>query len=184
METLAHHLLDVMNNSWEAGAKEIDVTVRESIEKNVFRFVVEDDGCGMDKTLLKIAADEGITTKKGENRGRGLYLLKAMTQECEGMFQLSSHNGKSTRLEWTVKHNHSNRKPLGDISGVIADFIFSHPLIDVVFVYATEEATFTFFLPSMSYIYGLEKMETASDLKKMKKVLQKNLERINYNKQS
>ncbi|MBR1626564.1 MAG: ATP-binding protein [Bacteroidales bacterium] len=182
METLAHHLLDILTNSVEAGATEINITIRESLEKNVFRFVVEDDGCGMDKTLLSKAADKGVTTKAGKNRGMGLYLLKSMTEENEGMFQLSSHNGKSTRLEWTVKHSSPKRKPLGDISGVIADFIFSHKDIDVFFMYATEEDTFSFYLPSMAYMYNLEKMESGSDLKKMKKVIQKNLERIKYNK--
>ncbi|MBR1774500.1 MAG: ATP-binding protein [Bacteroidales bacterium] len=182
MQTLAHHLLDVMVNSLEAGATEIDVTIRESIEKNVFRFLVEDDGCGMDKKLVKMAAEKGITTKVGKDRGWGLYLLKTMTEECEGTFQLSSHAGKSTRMEWTVKHDSDKRKPLGDISGVIADFIYAHKDIDVRFTYATEEATFSFFLPAMSYMYDLEKFESSSDLKRLKRVLEKNLVRINYNK--
>ena len=181
METLTHHLLDVMTNSCEAEADEIEITVRESKEKDVIRFVVQANGIGMTKQFLKTAADKGVTTKEGANRGMGLYLIKTMTQDCGGMFQLSSHNGKSTRLEYTVKLSSEATKPLGDISGMIADFIYAHKEKEVRFTYATDDGTFSFYLPAMAYMYGLEKFESSSDLKKLKKVLQRNLERIKYN---
>ncbi|MGP1515570.1 MAG: ATP-binding protein [Bacteroidales bacterium] len=182
MDSLSHYLLDVMTNSVEAGATDIEITIRESDKKNYFRFVVQDNGCGMNKTLLKTATEEGITTKRGKNRGQGLYLLRAMVEMSEGVLQISSHNGKSTCVEWTIKRDHDKRKPLGDLIGVIADFIYSYKAVGVYFTYATEYDTFSFFLPAMSYIYGLGDMDKNSDLKKMKKILQDNLERINYNK--
>jgi signal transduction histidine kinase len=183
MQTLSHHLLDILTNSAEAGATEIDLTIRESVGKNVIRFVVTDDGCGMDKALLSKVVNKGITTKRGENRGMGLYLLKEMTQENEGKLQISSHNGKSTRIEWTVRHDKEGRIPIGDISGVVSNFIYSYKDIDLFFTYQTDEDTFAFYLPSMASLYKIERMEKSSDLRKLKKVLEQNLQSINYNKQ-
>ncbi len=183
MQTLSHHLLDILTNSVEAGATEIDLVIRESIDKDVIRFVVTDDGCGMDKTLLSKLTTKGISTKRGNNRGMGLYLLKEMIQDNEGTLQITSHNNKSTRIEWTIKHKKTNRIPLGDIAGVVSNFIYSYKDIDLFFTYQTDKDTFTFYLPAMAYLYKIERMEKSSDLKKLKKILEQNLQNINYNEQ-
>ncbi len=174
MKDLAEYLEEVIKNSIEAGSDEINITVRYSDEKNVFRFVVEDNGCGMDKTLLKAATDKGISTKAIGHKGEGLYKLKTLVESCEGIFVLSSHPNKYTRLEWTINAD-KTPIPLGDLADIIAKTIFKNPNIDIHFMYATKHSTFVFFLPAMAYMYKLEKMSTLSDLRKLKKVLKSNI---------
>ena len=78
MKDLSEYLEEVIKNSIEAGSDEISITVRYSEQKNVFRFIVEDNGCGMDKTLLKTAADKGISTKAIGHKGDSLFNLKTV----------------------------------------------------------------------------------------------------------
>ena len=174
MKTLADYLLAALTNS-------VQIEIKETDEKKLIRFVITDNGEGMEKAFVKTAAQPGITTKEGENRGMGLYLIKNLSEECSGMFQLSSHKGKSTRLEYTVKKDSEAIKPIGDIAGVVAEYIYSHPDILVWFEYATDKKKFMFSLPSMRFIYSLPHMNTSADKQKLKKIFQKNLERIEYN---
>ncbi|MCP3894524.1 MAG: ATP-binding protein, partial [Bacteroides sp.] len=49
MEDLSQHILDIAFNSLEAGAADIEITVREDIKSNMMEFKVLDNGRGINE---------------------------------------------------------------------------------------------------------------------------------------
>ena len=56
MIEIALHLLDIVQNSIMADAKNIKISVYENTSENILSLEVEDDGNGMDEETLKRAA--------------------------------------------------------------------------------------------------------------------------------
>ena len=70
MIDISLHIYDIAQNAIDAGADHIFI----SILKN--RFVISDNGCGMDEQTKKSACIKGFTTRKNGRGGNGLYLLR------------------------------------------------------------------------------------------------------------
>lgn len=73
MRTIAEHVLDIGQNSVNAGSKNISIEFIENYHELFFS--VTDDGCGMDEEMLSKIFDPFFTTKK-KKFGLGLPLLK------------------------------------------------------------------------------------------------------------
>ena len=57
MKELAMHVYDLMENSTAAGAKDVKLTIKDSLKENVFHFTIEDNGKGMSKEFLATVTD-------------------------------------------------------------------------------------------------------------------------------
>ncbi|HRR53485.1 MAG TPA: ATP-binding protein, partial [Bacteroidales bacterium] len=64
MKEIVDHILDIVNNSIRAGAKNIIIDIQESIEKDFLQLSITDDGIGIDEDTLKKITDPFFTTKK------------------------------------------------------------------------------------------------------------------------
>ena len=53
MKEIVDHLIDIVNNSIRAGAKNIIIDIQESIEKDFLQLSITDDGIGIDEDTLK-----------------------------------------------------------------------------------------------------------------------------------
>jgi hypothetical protein len=123
MRELSLHILDVLQNSLEAGASLVELTIEEDLVADWLTITVRDDGRGMDKAQLARIFDPFYTTRKTRHVGLGLPLFKAAAERCNGDLSVTSEVGKGTTLQATFQHSHIDRAPLGDIAGTLMAFI-------------------------------------------------------------
>ncbi len=113
--SLADVLTDLVQNSVEAGAENIAVTLDEGPDE--IRFMVEDDGKGMDRGTLEKAEDpfwtDGIK-HPGRRVGLGIPFLRQMAEQTGGRVDIDSVPGKGTTVEAVLPASHLDLPPLGD----------------------------------------------------------------------
>lgn len=128
MKELSHFLLDIAENSIDAGASLIEITIDESLEKTVM--TVCDNGCGMNENELKKSVAYGYSTK-GANRGRGLAELKGAAEKSGGGFEVKSEKARGTEVK--AEFYKKKSLPIGDINSTVKLLILCHPKVDVLF---------------------------------------------------
>ena len=132
LRTIADHILDIAQNSVNAGAKLVKVVIEENTKEGIFRFIVKDDGRGMDKEEIEKLFDPFYTTRDHKIRrvGLGLPMLKFACEITGGNVRISSEKGKGTEVEAIFKTSHIDCQPVGDIAGVIFTLLFSSKNVD------------------------------------------------------
>lgn len=125
MRELSLHVLDILQNSLEAGASRIELILEEDLTKDRLSITVIDNGRGMDASQLARAVDAFFTTRKTRHVGLGLPLLAAAAQHCGGDFKIESELGIGTKVIATFQHSHIDRAPLGNIRDTLLAFIMS-----------------------------------------------------------
>jgi len=132
MLELALHLLDIIENSVQAGAKYLCINIDKNYVLNQLSISVKDDGCGMDEATLQNAQDPFYTSKSTRVKkvGLGIPLFKQNAIQCNGSFEMSSELGKGTYLKATFQYDHIDRIPLGNINDTLVISILGHPEVD------------------------------------------------------
>ena len=123
MRELSLHILDILQNSVEAGATRVELTVDEDLAADRLTITVEDNGRGIPPDKLPKLFDPFYTTRSTRHVGLGLPLLKAAAERCNGDVTLASEVGVGTSLTATLQHSHLDRAPLGDLTGTLLTFI-------------------------------------------------------------
>lgn len=112
-------LLDLVQNSVEAGARTVRIDVVES--GGSIDATVEDDGKGMDERELERAKDPFYTdgTKHARRKvGLGLPFLIQAVEQAGGDFRISSRKGSGTRVSFGFPADGVDTPPLGDLPGL------------------------------------------------------------------
>lgn len=138
MEDLSLHVLDIVENSIVAGAKNVEVQVLEDIKKGVLSITIKDDGAGMDQDFLTKTLDPFVTTKKGRRVGLGLPLFAEAARIAGGNLSVESRKKEGTKIEANFKHNHIDRKPLGDMVETIITLIVGNPEVNFCYLHESE----------------------------------------------
>ncbi len=136
MIDLSLHILDIVENSIDAGAKKIEIIIKENIKQNMLVLKIKDNGKGMDKNTVAKVLDPFYTTKKTRRVGLGLSMLAQAAKEAEGDFNIKSKKGKGTTVTAKFVYDHIDRKPIGNMvetiivliasKGMNVDFIYKH----------------------------------------------------------
>ncbi|MHB0876720.1 MAG: ATP-binding protein [Anaerolineae bacterium] len=116
MRELSLHLLDLLENSREAGADTICVSVCEDGERDELTMAVVDNGRGIPADILPTVFDPFYTTRSTRAVGLGLPLLKAAAERAGGDATISSRPGH-TEVRARFIRSHIDRAPLGDVPG-------------------------------------------------------------------
>lgn len=119
MQELSLHILDLLQNSMEAGANKITLVVKDAPEEDELSFVVTDNGCGMTAEQCANATSPFCTARKTRRVGLGLAFLEMAVTQCGGQLRIESSPGYGTEVIATFSHSHPDRQPLGDIAGTI-----------------------------------------------------------------
>jgi anti-sigma regulatory factor (Ser/Thr protein kinase) len=127
MEDLSLHILDIIENSIDAGARNIEIQIREDSKQDLLSIEIADDGKGMDEATLKKALDPFFTTKTVRKVGLGLSLFRESAREANGDLEIQSKVGQGTRLRATFQRSHIDRRPLGDMRKTVMTLIIGHP---------------------------------------------------------
>ena len=125
--TLADVIADTAENSIEAGARRVELTVREDGGK--ISVSIRDDGKGMDEATLARAFNP-FYTEPGKHDGRkvglGLPILKQICESTDGAVSLKSRKGEGTLLEYSFSAKHIDLPPMGDIVNAVM-MLFNYP---------------------------------------------------------
>lgn len=123
MRELALNVLDVAENSLAAGAKLVYIRLDIRPSEDMFTITIEDDGCGMDRNMLEKVCDPFTTSRTTRSVGLGVPFFKFAAESAGGTFQISSEQGKGTRVAASFRISHIDRMPLGDFGGVILQLV-------------------------------------------------------------
>jgi len=126
---LALHLLDMIENSFRAGASRVTVSISEDTRRDLLELRVDDDGPGL-SVPKRVAVDPFYTTKEGKRTGLGLSLLNAGAERAAGRLSLrrSGMGGLSVRA--CMRLSHVDRAPLGDLARTLGAASCTHPEVD------------------------------------------------------
>ncbi len=116
---ISDFVLDLVQNSVEAGAKTIVVSVEE--DAGWIRLEVVDDGKGMDEGDLLRAKDPFYTdgTKHRFRKvGLGIPFLLQSLEQAGGDHSLESTKGRGTRFSFRFPADGVDTPPMGDLSGL------------------------------------------------------------------
>ena len=129
---LSMHILDIAQNSVEAGATRIDIRVDEDPDADALRLVVTDNGRGMDAETAERATDPFFTTRRTRVVGLGLPLLRQAAEAAAAALRVASEPGEGTRVEAALPSSATwIRAPLGDVETTVLVLMASHPDVDL-----------------------------------------------------
>jgi K+-sensing histidine kinase KdpD len=145
-EELSLNVLDIAMNSLAAKAATVEVTVLESRKRNWLILRVRDNGHGMDAATMERVLRRRTTSKtsRKKNIGLGLALLRQTSEMCGGHFHMRSAIGKGTSVTASIRLDHIDRPPLGDLTSTILTLSAANPNTDVRLNYRTDTEEFHF----------------------------------------
>jgi hypothetical protein len=133
--TLSDLVTDITQNSAESGASSVELEIRET-DKGVngaqeFRFIVKDNGKGMDQDELERAKDpfmtDGIKHPK-RKVGLGIPFLMQTALQSGGGWDLQSQKGQGTTISAWFDMTNVDTPPVGELPGMFRTvLLFSGP---------------------------------------------------------
>jgi len=153
MNELSLNILDLVENSIEAGASNIYIHVCEDINNDKLQIIIKDNGKGIPQDLLQKVFNPFFTTRKTRKIGLGLSFINQIAKDCEGNVEIKSDNG--TVVEITMRYSHIDRPPLGDVAKTILSIIYLNPQIDIEFEHIiNNQIFFSFSTIEVKKIFG------------------------------
>jgi hypothetical protein len=144
MRELSLHILDIVENSTRAGAKQVFITIAENAPQDTLTVEVADDGRGMSPDVKEKVLDPFYTTKTVRRVGLGLPMLAQAAERTGGRLTLESNEGKGTRVTASFGLSHIDRQPLGDMAGTMVSLIAGNTDVDFVYRHERGERLFVF----------------------------------------
>lgn len=144
MRELSLHILDLVQNSIEAGAAKVMLEIIEDrFIKDTLLIRVIDNGQGMDEETCKKVLDPFVTTRTTRRVGLGLPLIDMSAKRCEGYLTIASIPGSGTVVEALYKHSHLDRPPLGNIVETVKSILIANPELDFSYCHTVDKAVFS-----------------------------------------
>jgi anti-sigma regulatory factor (Ser/Thr protein kinase) len=132
---LSLHLLDLLQNSAHAGARNVHVILIEDEANDLLEITVSDDGKGMSSAEQARVLDPFYTSSGHKEVGLGLPLAAQAAAMAGGSVSIESNESGGTRVAVSYRLSHPDRQPLGDVAATLVSFVAGNPLIDLVFEY-------------------------------------------------
>jgi len=125
--TLADVIADTAQNSIEAGARNVSLSLVE--DGTMISVCIKDNGKGMDEATQARAFNPFYTEPgKHDSRrvGLGLPILKQICESTDGSVSLKSQKGVGTELSYSFSAKHIDLPPMGDLVEAIL-MLFNYP---------------------------------------------------------
>jgi anti-sigma regulatory factor (Ser/Thr protein kinase) len=144
MQDLSLHILDIAENSIAAGARRIQIALREDSRADLLVLEITDDGRGMSPEEVRRAVDPFYTTRTTRRVGLGLALLKQAAREAGGDLEIRSRQGQGTTIVTTFRLGHIDRKPLGTLADTVVALLAAAGPADIRFEHCRDGKTVVF----------------------------------------
>ena len=144
MRELSLHVLDLLQNSIEAGATAVAVRVEEDNLEDRLEIEVTDDGRGMPEEVARAVLDPFVTSRKTRRVGLGLPLLAAAAERCNGQLSIDSSVGVGTTVIVSFQLSHIDRAPFGDMTSTLLSVILQEPPVALSYRHRVEDRWFEF----------------------------------------
>jgi signal transduction histidine kinase len=144
VEDLSLHILDIAENSINAGANLVQILLAEDRGKDLLTVVIKDNGKGIPGEVLAEVLNPFYTTRTTRKIGLGLSLLAQSAKETGGSITIESKEHEGTVVNAGFKPSHIDMKPLGNIADTLIVLITGNPQIDFVFSFTRNNDTFSF----------------------------------------
>lgn len=142
MRELSLHILDALRNSIEAGATEVELTIREDRKRDRLEIAVRDNGRGMDPAEAARAADAFYSTRTTRRFGLGLALFKATCERCEGELDIDTRPAGGAVITARMRLGHLDRPPLGDMGAVVQALACETERVALRYTHSVDGASF------------------------------------------
>ncbi|MBM4387392.1 MAG: PHP domain-containing protein [Deltaproteobacteria bacterium] len=159
VEDLSLHLLDIAENSINAGADLIEMEIDESV-RGILTITVADNGCGMDEEMLKTVTDPFVTSRTTRKVGLGLSLFEESARATGGSLRIESNKGKGTEVRTRFFNDHIDMKPLGDIASTMITLVVGNPDVDFNFRWKKADVEFHFSTREVKEVMGVERISS------------------------
>lgn len=138
------HIADIAQNSIEAKATFVEVTVDENPKTDLLRITVSDNGVGMSDKELARVNDPFFTTRMTRRIGLGIPLFREAALATGGKFSIKSKRGEGTAVCAEFVYSHIDRQPIGNIGETVLLFAVCNPDMDFVYTHSLNEKMFIF----------------------------------------
>jgi anti-sigma regulatory factor (Ser/Thr protein kinase) len=176
MREISLHLMDVIQNSIEAGADFIEISIEENTKDDYIEISVKDDGCGMNEDMLKNVTNPFVTSRKTRKVGLGLSLFEAACERCGGYLKVNSEEGVGTEVDAYMKYSHIDRAPMGRMEDTLVSAL-TIPGIDIVYKHSVDGNTFIFDSREIKKVAG-DDLTQPEILNWIRKYIIENIEQI------
>ncbi len=174
MQDLSLHILDIVENSIDAGATKVEIVIEERIKENLLKIKIKDNGRGIDKETLKKVFDPFYTTKKVRRVGLGLSLFAQSVKEADGKIEIDSKLGKGTVVKAQMCYNHIDRKPLGDMCETLMALIGTRGAnMDIIYRHKKNGQEFVFSTKQIKELLGSEEINNPEVLKFLRREIKR-----------
>ena len=154
MKELSLHILDIVENSIKAKAKNIEIVISESINDDNLIITISDDGCGMSPEFLARVRDPFTTTRTTRKTGMGISLFESAAVQTGGSLTIESQEGVGPKLCVNFVLSSIDRAPLGDMASTMVTILSGAPDIDFLYRYTTDKGEFVLDTKEMRGILG------------------------------
>ncbi len=140
MREIALHVLDLLQNTVEAGATRVDAIIAEDWAADFLRVTIGDNGRGMDAETAARAVDPFYTSRRTRHVGLGLPLLAAAAERAGGGLTIHTQPDAGTTVEATFQLSHPDRQPLGNLADTLLAFLLASGAPDLHYVHRSDKA--------------------------------------------
>jgi signal transduction histidine kinase len=126
MREIALHLLDLVQNSIQAGAELVSIHLTMDGD-GLLKITIEDDGKGMDGETLERALSPFGTSRTTRKVGLGIPMTQDRALGTGGSFEVSSTLGKGTRVCAGFNTRHIDCPPVGNLRDTLLSLILANP---------------------------------------------------------
>ncbi len=156
MQEISLNILDIVENSIRAGARSVNIVLRDNQNAGTLTVTIADDGCGMTPDEAGNAFDPFYTTLEGKRVGLGLSLLKESAELTGGSVRIKSRPGSGTTLTAVFNRHHLDCPPLGDIVATLKTLLIGYPDVDFHYVHRLGREEVVLDTKILSREYGRE----------------------------
>lgn len=142
MRELSLHILDIAQNSFEAGADTVVLRIGEDSRRDRLEIEIEDNGHGMSEETVRIVTDPFVTSRKTRRVGLGIPLFAAAAERCNGHFEIESELGTGTKVKAVFQLSHIDRAPLGDMASTLISMLLQDPPVRIVYRHQVDDRCF------------------------------------------
>lgn len=178
MKEVALHILDIAENSIQAGADRIRISLKKDEASGFLKVCMEDNGRGMNQEEKDQSSDPFYTSRTTRKVGLGIPLIRQHTEMSGGDLEIHSEHGKGTRVEANFGWSHPDRQPLGDLEGCWILLAVSNPDIEWELHCASDEGEFAISTKEIRSALELKEIRGIGLTDPLKRMIRNNIEAL------